>query len=57
MTKEFYTVSEVEQILNYTPSNIYRLIREGQLDTLKIGGRYIITAEALEKYKANKKGA
>lgn len=55
--KEFYTVAELEQMFDYTASNIYRLIREGQLEATTIGKRYIITAEALEKYKATRKGA
>ena len=36
-TKDLYTVKEVAEILNLSTEGVYKLIRKGQLPTIKLG--------------------
>jgi excisionase family DNA binding protein len=44
-----YTVAEVAKILHRTPQTIRRLIKEGKLPAVRVGGGYLITDETLQK--------
>jgi len=44
-----YTVEQVAQILHRTPETIRRLINQGKIPAAKIGGRFVITEETLQK--------
>jgi excisionase family DNA binding protein len=45
-----YTVRQAKQVLNLSKTTIYELIKSGELQTVKVGGRRLIphaSAEAL----------
>lgn len=47
---DFLTVKEVSAELKMNPRTVRRLFNTGQLRGRKIGGKYIITREALKAY-------
>ena len=48
--KALLTVTEAACVLNCSTDLIYRLIRKGELPIIMRGKRYLIPAEALQKY-------
>jgi excisionase family DNA binding protein len=44
-----YTPDELARILNRSVESIRRLIKDGKIPAVKIGGRYVITDEILQK--------
>ncbi len=44
-----YTPDELATILNRSVESIRRLIKDGKIPAVKIGGRYVITEEILQK--------
>lgn len=48
--KDFLTVSDVAQELDMTERTVRRLFSTGQLQGKKIGGKYIITRDALKAH-------
>lgn len=44
------TVEEVANHLRKSKDAVYRLIRDGRLDAVKVGSTYRVTAEALDRY-------
>jgi excisionase family DNA binding protein len=44
-----YTVQEIAKILHRTPQTIRRLIKDGKLPAVRVGGGYLITDETLQK--------
>jgi hypothetical protein len=44
-----YSFNEANEASSLSRTTLWRLIRAGKLDTVKIGGRVIITAASLEK--------
>ena len=44
-----YTPDELATILNRSVESIRRLIKDGKIPAVKIGGRYVITDEILQK--------
>jgi excisionase family DNA binding protein len=46
-SRQGYSVDEVGQIGGWSRSTTYRLIKDGNLKTIKIRGRRIITSEAV----------
>ena len=44
------TVDEVAHHLRKSKDAVYRLIRDGHLEAVKVGSTYRITAEALDRY-------
>jgi len=44
-----YTVEDVAKILNRSVQTIRKLIKDGVIPAPKIGGRYVIKAETLQK--------
>ena len=53
MTEKLLTPSEVQQLLHISKSTLYRLIRSGQLPSVRVGGVYRIRMSEFEKYLAN----
>ena len=53
--KDIFTVREAAEFLTVCPKTVYSLIGDGELDVLKIGSRYKITAESLSKYVERKR--
>ena len=50
VAKALLTVTEAACALNCSTHPIYRLIRKGELPIIMRGKRYLIPAEALQKY-------
>ena len=50
----FLTLSNVAEILNTSDSQVYAMVRRGELPAIKIGGRgqWRVEAEKLEEYIA-----
>ncbi len=47
-TPRFYSVAQVAQIFGMAPVTVYRAIRAGQFPAVRIRGRLIVPAEAVE---------
>ena len=48
--KDIYIVQDVAEITGLEPDTIRRAIQTGTLKAERLGGRYIISKEALEDY-------
>ena len=46
--KRFYTVAEVAELLRLSQPTVYREIRSGRFPAIRIRGRYVIPAIALD---------
>ena len=44
----FYSVAQVARLLGMSPMTVYRAINEGQFPAVRIRGRLIVPARALE---------
>jgi excisionase family DNA binding protein len=53
-TDRFLTLSDVAEVLNISDSQTYALVRNGELDAIKIGGRgqWRVERDKLEAYIA-----
>lgn len=51
-TRRFLQLSDVAEILNTSPAQVYALVRRGDLPAIKIGGRgqWRVEASELEAY-------
>ena len=52
MTSRFLTLSDVADLLNIAPAQVYTLVRTGELRAIKIGarGQWRVEDKALENY-------
>jgi len=52
MTARFLTLSDVPELLNVAPAQVYTLVRTGELPAIKIGarGQWRVENKALETY-------
>lgn len=50
--KRFYTVSEVARLLGLSDPTVYRAIREGEFPAIRVRGRYVIPAKAIDQLEA-----
>jgi excisionase family DNA binding protein len=52
MTARFLTLSDVAELLNVAPAQVYTLVRTGELPAIKIGarGQWRVENKALETY-------
>jgi len=52
MSARFLTLSDVSEILNVAPAQVYALVRTGELPAIKIGarGQWRVEDQALENY-------
>ena len=52
MTARFFTLSDVAELLNIAPAQVYTLVRSGELPAIKIGarGQWRVENKALENY-------
>lgn len=48
-TKRFFTVAEAAELLGLSEPTVYRAIREGGFPAIKIRGRYVIPAKAIDE--------
>ena len=46
--KRFYTVTEAAQLLRLSAPTLYREIRAGRFPAIRVRGRYIIPAKAVD---------
>ena len=47
---KIYTLKELEALLKVTNRTLLRYIESGRLEAFKVGGRWRVTEEALEKF-------
>lgn len=47
--KRFYTVSEAAELLRVSEVTLYREIRESRFPAIKIRGRYVVPARAIDE--------
>jgi excisionase family DNA binding protein len=47
--KRFYTVPEAAEVLRVSEVTLYREIRENRFPALKIRGRYVVPAKAIDE--------
>lgn len=54
MPDRFLTLSDVAEMLNVAPAQVYTLVRSGELQAIKIGarGQWRVEDKLLEKYIA-----
>jgi excisionase family DNA binding protein len=54
MVARFLTLSDVAELLNIAPAQVYTLVRTGELPAIKIGarGQWRVEDQALESYIA-----
>jgi excisionase family DNA binding protein len=52
MTDRFLTLSDVAEMLNVAPAQVYTLVRSGELQAIKIGarGQWRVENKLLENY-------
>jgi excisionase family DNA binding protein len=50
--KLLYTVEEVAEMLSVSRHTIYKLVKDGELESVKVRGARRVLAEALEAYVA-----
>lgn len=52
MTDRFLTLSDVAEMLNVAPAQVYTLVRSGELQAIKIGarGQWRVEHKLLENY-------
>jgi excisionase family DNA binding protein len=48
-SKRFYTVPEAAELLRVSEVTLYREIRENRFPALKIRGRYVVPAKAIDE--------
>lgn len=55
VTSRFLTLSDVANILNVAPAQVYTLVRSGELPAIKIGarGQWRVEAQVVEKFIAD----
>lgn len=55
MSIRFLTLSDVAEILNVAPAQVYALVRNGELRAIKIGarGQWRVESQELENYIAS----
>jgi excisionase family DNA binding protein len=51
-TKRFYTVAEVAELLGLSDPTVYRAIREGEFPAIRVRGRYVIPAKAIDQMES-----
>ena len=44
-----YTVEQLSRILHRSTETIRRLIKDGDIPAVKVGGRYVVTKDTLDK--------
>lgn len=45
-----YTTSELQQVLGMGKRNLYRALQSGQIPNIRIGSKYLISKEAVNKW-------
>jgi excisionase family DNA binding protein len=48
-TKRFFTVAEAAGLLGLSEPTLYRAIRAGEFPAIKVRGRYVVPAKAIDQ--------
>lgn len=51
--RRFYTVAQVANELGLSEPTVYRAIRSGEFPAIKVRGRYVVPAKALDELEAS----
>ncbi len=51
--KRFYLVAEVADLLGLSEPTVYRAIRAGELPAIKVRGRYVVPAKAIDQMESD----
>lgn len=51
--RRFYNVAEAAQLLGLSGPTLYRAIREGEFPAIKVRGRYVVPAMAIDQMEAS----
>jgi excisionase family DNA binding protein len=51
--KRFYTVAEVAALLGLSDPTVYRAIRAGEFPAIRVRGRYVIPAKAIDQLESS----
>lgn len=49
---KFYTVPEAARVLRVDPATVYRAIRANEFPAVRVRGRYVVPARAIERVAA-----
>jgi excisionase family DNA binding protein len=52
-TKRFFTVTEAAGLLGLSEPTLYRAIRGGEFPAIKVRGRYVVPANAIDEMEAS----
>ncbi len=55
-TKRFFTVTEAAGLLGLSEPTLYRAIRAGEFPAIKVRGRYVVPAKAIDAMEASAMG-
>ncbi|WP_033339148.1 helix-turn-helix domain-containing protein [Catenuloplanes japonicus] len=53
MDKRFYTVAETAALLRLSEPTLYRAIRTGEFPSIKVRGRYVVPAKAIDQLETD----
>ncbi len=51
--KRFYMVAEAARLLSLSGPTLYRAIREGEFPAIRVRGRYVVPAKAIDDMESN----
>jgi excisionase family DNA binding protein len=51
--KRFFTVAEVADLLGLSESTLFRAIRAGEFPAIKVRGRYVVPAKAIDEMESS----
>ncbi len=54
--KRFFTVTEAAGLLGLSEPTLYRAIRAGEFPAIKVRGRYVVPAKAIDAMEASAMG-
>jgi excisionase family DNA binding protein len=49
------SIDEVARVLRISPRGVYRLMRRGQLESLKVGGRTLLEPDEVRRFIASQR--
>src|SRR3954451_2571049 len=51
--KRFFTVAEAAELMGLSEPTVYRAIRAGEFPAIKVRGRYVVPAKAIDEMEAS----
>ncbi len=51
--KRFFTAAEAAELMNLSEPTVYRAIRAGEFPAIKVRGRYVVPAKAIDEMEAS----